>query len=111
MKAQIDQLGEQITTQQGFFKTISDEYSLFVDLVERRTASLSEMAARRQTWMQLQTKLQELQSNRLRLKAELSNAQYQLETLAITTSDEIDTLKSKIVAIDEKLANTEARRS
>jgi membrane fusion protein len=111
LKAQIDQLGEQITTQQGFFKTISDEYRLFVDLVDRRTASLSEMAARRQTWMQLQTKLQELQSNRLRLKAELSNAQYQLETLAITTSDEIDTLKSKIVAIDEKLANTEARRS
>ena len=29
LKAQIDQLGEQITMQQGFFKTISDEYNLF----------------------------------------------------------------------------------
>jgi membrane fusion protein len=111
LNAQFDELGGQIATQKGFFKTISDEYNLFLGLVERQHASLNELDTRRQSWMQSQTKLQELESSKLRLKGELNDAQYQLATLAITTSDDIDALKSKIVDIDEKLANTEARRS
>src|SRR4029077_18186475 len=38
-------------------------------------------------------------------------AQYQLATIAISTADEIDALKNKILDIDEKLAKSEARRS
>jgi membrane fusion protein len=111
LNAQFDELGGQIATQRGFFKTISDEYNLFLGLVERQHASLNELDTRRLSWMQSQTKLQELESSKLRLKGELNDAQYQLATLAIITSDDIDALKSKIVDIDEKLANTEARRS
>ena len=111
LNAQIDQLGAQITTQQGFFKTIGDEYNLFRTLLERRQASLNEFDTRQQSWMQAQSKLQELESSRLRLKGELSDAQYQLATNGITTNDEIDALKAKISEINEKLATGEAHRS
>jgi membrane fusion protein len=111
LKVQIDQLGVQVTMQQGFFKIITKEYNLFLGLVERRQASLNEFDSRQQAWMQSQSKLQELESSKLRLKGELNDAQYQLASIAITTNDEIDALKSKILDIDEKLANSEARRS
>ena len=111
LKAQIDQLGDQIRMQQGFFKIINKEYNLFLTLIERRQASLNEMASRQQAWMQSQSKLQELESSKLRLRGELNDAQYQLGTIAITTADEIDALKTKILDIDEKLANSEAHRS
>ncbi|MBV8522771.1 MAG: HlyD family efflux transporter periplasmic adaptor subunit [Acetobacteraceae bacterium] len=111
LKVQIDQLGGQIRMHQGFFKTIDKEYNLFLSLVERRQASLNEMDSRQQAWMQSQSKLQELESGRLRLSGELDDAQYQLSTVAISTADEIDALRTKILDIDEKLANSKARRS
>jgi membrane fusion protein len=111
LRVQIDQLGAQLATQQGFFKIINKEYNLFVGLVERRQASLNELDSRQQAWMQSQSKLQELESSKLRLKGELNDAQYQLAAVAITTNDEIDALKHKILDIDEKLANSEAHRS
>jgi membrane fusion protein len=111
LKVQIDQLGGQIRMHQSFFKTIDKEYNLFLTLVERRQASLNEMDSRQQAWMQSQSKLQELESGRLRLSGELNDAQYQLSTIAISTADEIDALRTKILDIDEKLANTKARRS
>jgi membrane fusion protein len=111
LKVQIDQIGGQITMHQGFFKTINKEYNMFLGLVERRQASLNEMDSRQQAWMQSQSKLQELESSKLRLIGELNDAQYQLATIAISTADEIDALKNKILDIDEKLANSEARRS
>jgi membrane fusion protein len=111
LKVQIDQLGGQLIMQQGFFKIITKEYNLFVGLVERRQASLNELDSRQQAWMQSQSKLQELENSKLRLKGELNDAQYQLATIAISTADEIDTLKNKILDIDEKLANSEAHRS
>jgi membrane fusion protein len=111
LKVQIDQLGGQVIMQQGFFKIIGKEYNLFLGLVERHQASLNELDSRQQAWMQSQSKLQELESSKLRLKGELNDAQYQLATIAISTADEIDALKNKILDIDEKLANSEARRS
>jgi membrane fusion protein len=111
LKVQIDQLGGQITMHQGFFKTINKEYNLLLYLVERRQASLNEMDSRQQAWMQSQAKLQELESRKLQLIDELNDAQYQLSTKAISTADEIDALKAKILDIDERLANSRARRS
>jgi len=111
LKVQIDQLGGQITMHQGFFKTINKEYNLFLGLVERHQAALNEMQSREQAWMQAQSKLQELESSKLRLLGELNDAQYQLATVAISTADEIDALKTRILDIDEKLANSKAHRS
>jgi membrane fusion protein len=111
LNAQIDQVDIQIKTQEVFFKTISDEYNLFRSLLDRRQASLNEFGSRQQAWMQSQSKLQELESNRIRLKAELNDARYQLANIAITSSDEIDALKFKITEVNEKLTTGEARRS
>jgi membrane fusion protein len=111
LEVQIDQLSGQITMHQGFFKTINKEYNLFLALVEHRQASLNEMNSRQQAWMQSQSKLQDLESSKLRLIGELNNAQYQLATIPISTAGEIDAVKTRILDINEKLANTEARRS
>ena len=111
LKVQIDQLGGRVRMEQGFFKIINDKYNLFLSLVERGHASLNELETRQQAWMQSQSKLQELESSKLRLKGELNDAQYQLATIAISTADEIDALKTRILDIDEKLANSKARRS
>jgi membrane fusion protein len=111
LRVQIDQLGGQIMMHQGFFETINKEYNLFLALVERRQVTLNEMSSRQQAWMQSQSKLQELESSKLRLIGELSDAQYQLATNGISTADEIDALKTRILDIDEKLANSKARRS
>jgi membrane fusion protein len=111
LKVQIDQIGGQIMMHQGFFKTINKEYNLFLGLVERHQASLNELDSRQQAWMQSQSKLQELESSKLRLIGELYDAQYQLTSLAISTADEVDALKNRILDINEKLANSEAHRS
>jgi membrane fusion protein len=111
LKVQIDQLGGEIVMHQGFFKTINKEYTLFLALVERRQASLNELDSRQQAWMQSQSKLLELASSKLRLVGQVNDAQYELATNAMSTADEIDTLKTRILDIDEKLANSQARRS
>jgi len=111
LKVQITQTSGQITMHQGFFKTINKEYNLFLDLLERRQASLNEVQSRQQNWMQAQSKLQELEASKLRLIGEVNDAEYQLATIAISTADDIDALKARILDIDEKLANSEARRS
>jgi membrane fusion protein len=111
LTAQSEQLDEQLATHRSFFKIISDEYRLFEGLLERRQVSLNEASSRRQAWMQSQSKLQELEAAKLRLKGDLNEANYLLATIAITTSSDIDALKSKVLDIEEKLANSEARRS
>src|SRR5271155_3235741 len=111
LQQQIGQLTGQITMQQGFVQQLTTEYQEFQQLLAHRTASLNEMAARRQVWMQSESALQELEGSRLRLQAALGDARYQLATNGITTQDQIDTLKAKISDIDDKLAITEARRA
>ena len=111
LKAQIEQIVKQIAMHQDFFKTLDKEYNLFLALVQRHQAALNDMDSRRQVWMQSQSKLQELESSKLRLMGELEDAQYQLTNIAISTADEIDALRTRILDIDEKLANSEAHRS
>jgi membrane fusion protein len=69
------------------------------------------MNVRRQEWMQALARLQDLQSLDMRAQSELKEAQYQLATTRHTRADENDALKSKMLEIDEKLANAEAHRS
>jgi membrane fusion protein len=110
LKVQIVQVGDQITVQQGIVKKISNEYSQFAALVERHVVALNELNTRQQTWMQALSRLQDLENNKSRLEAELKDAQSQLATTTHTRSDEIDALRAKILEINEKLANSEARR-
>jgi membrane fusion protein len=111
LNAQITQIGTQITTQQSFVKIVSDDYKLARGLLDRGLATRNEFNVRQQAWMESQSKLDELASNELRLHGELNDAHYQLTTLAIVTSDEIDALRAKIAEIDEKLKTGEARRA
>jgi membrane fusion protein len=60
--------------------------------------------------MQAMARLQDLENTQMRLQGDLKDAQYQLSTSVHTRSDEIDTLKNKILEINEKLANSEAHR-
>ncbi|MBV9482562.1 MAG: HlyD family efflux transporter periplasmic adaptor subunit [Acidobacteria bacterium] len=111
LNMQIGQISGQIILHQSFYETINKEYNLFLNLLERRQATLNEMEAREQAWMQAQSKLEDLEGSKLRLIGELDDAQYQLTSIGISTADEIDGLKNRIFDIDEKLANSEARRS
>ena len=110
-KVQIDQLGRHITMQQGFCKLIDEDYNLAVSLFGRHQVTRNEFNGRQQSWMLAHNKLQELESSKLRLQGELNDAQYEISTIAIKTADEIDALRTRIHDIDEKLANSEARRS
>jgi membrane fusion protein len=108
LNTQITQSEEQVITQQAFVKRVSADYSQFASLVERHLVPLNELTTRQQTWAQAVARLQDLESSKLRVQGDLKEAQYQLATTAHTRSDEIDTLKSKILEINEKLASSDA---
>ena len=109
-KLEINQLAAQIPVQQEFVRKVITDYNQFVSLIERHLVSLNEVSVRQQTWMQAVARLQDLENTQMRLKSQLKDAQYQLSTSVQTRSDEIDTLQSKVLEINEKLANSEAHR-
>jgi membrane fusion protein len=111
LNVQIKQVAEQITFQQAIVKRVSNDYNQFAALVERHLVSLNELSTRQQAWVQAVGRLQDLESGKLRMQGELNDAQSQLTTTAHTRSDEIDTLKSRILENNEKLANSEAHRA
>jgi membrane fusion protein len=92
-------------------KKVSNDYNQFAALIERRVVSLGELNTRQQSWMQAVARLQDLESSKMRLQGELKDAQYQLANTIHTRSDEVDTLKTKLLEIDEKLTNSEVHRS
>jgi membrane fusion protein len=62
-------------------------------------------------WIQALARLEDLESGKLRLEGELKDVEAQLTTTTQTRSDEVDTLKSRVLEINEKLANSEAHRT
>jgi membrane fusion protein len=111
LNAEINQAGAQISEQQGFVKKVSHDYLLFSSLVKQHMVSLDELNMRQQAWIGSLTRLQDLESGQLHLRAELKDAQSQLTTATQTSSDELDTLTSRMLEIDEQLASSEAHRS
>jgi membrane fusion protein len=111
LKSQKSQAEEQITVQQGLVTKVANDYNQSNLLFGKHIVTVSELNARRQEWMQALARLQDLESNYMRAQSELKEAQYQLATARQTRADENDALKSKMLEIEEKLANAEARRS
>jgi membrane fusion protein len=111
LKNQKSQTEEQINVQQGLVTKVANDYNQSAQLFGRHIVTVSELNARRQEWMQALARQQDLQSSEMRVQAELNEAQYQLVTSRHNRADENDALKSKILEIDGKLANTEAHRS
>ena len=111
LKSQKSQAAEQINVQQDLVTKVANDYNQSKILFGKHIVTVSELNARRQEWMQALGRLQDLQSSDMRAQSELKEAQYQLATARQTRADENDALKSKMLEIDEKLANAEARRS
>jgi membrane fusion protein len=111
LKSQKSQAAEQINVQQDLVTKVANDYNQSKILFGKHIVTVSELNARRQEWMQALGRLQDLQSSDMRAQSELKEAQYQLATARQTRADENDALKSKMLEIDEKLANAEAHRS
>lgn len=111
LKTEINKTADQIGVQQTVIKQVSDQYLSFSKLVAQRLVSLNELNTRYQMWMQALARLEDLESGKLRLEGELKDAEAQLTTTTQTRNDEVDTLKSRILEINEKLANSEAHRT
>lgn len=111
LKGQKAQTEGQINVQQDLVTKVANDYTQSTQLFARHIVTVSELNARRQEWMQALARQQDLQSGAMRVQAELNDAQYQLVTSRNTRADENAALKSKILEIDGKLANTEAHRS
>ena len=111
LNSQQSQLQEQIKVQQGLLTKVENDYNQFNQLFQRHIVTLNELNNRRQEWMQALARLQDLQSSGIKVQGDLKGAQYELETTRHTRADENDALKSKMLEIDEKLANAEAHRS
>src|SRR5215469_2870552 len=109
-KLQIKHLSAQISIQQAFVTKVSNDYNQFTSLAEHHIVSLNDLSVRQQAWAQAVGRLQDLESSELRLERELQDAQYQLDTTLHTRNDEVDTLRNKILEINEKLADSEAHR-
>jgi membrane fusion protein len=111
LKNQKSQTEEQINVQQGLVTKVANDYNQFSQLFAKHIVTLNELNNRRQEWTQAVARLQDLQTSEMRVQAELKEAQYELASSRHTRADENDALKSKILEIDEKLANAEAHRS
>jgi membrane fusion protein len=111
LNSQQSQMREQIKVQQGLLTKVENDYNQFNQLFQRHIVTLNELNNRRQEWTQALARLQDLQSSGIKVQGDLKGAQYELETTRHTRADENDALKSKMLEIDEKLANAEAHRS
>jgi membrane fusion protein len=111
LNSQKSQTQEQINIQQGLVTKVADGYNQSSQLFARHIVTVNDLNARRQEWMQTLARLQDLQNSSIKVQGDLKEAQYELETTRHTRADENDALKSKILEIDEKLANAEAHRS
>jgi membrane fusion protein len=111
LNSQQSQSQEQIKVQQDLVTKVDNDYKKFNELFQRHIVTLNELNNRRQEWMQALARLQDLQSSGIKIQGDLKEAEYELETTRHTRADENDALKSKMLEIDEKLANTEAHRS
>jgi membrane fusion protein len=111
LQAQVEQAGIEIAMKTEFVRTVTQNYENSSRYMENGIATLNEKLTQQQTWMRAKDELEELKGNALRLQAQLSDSQYQLETNDLQTDNEIDNMRSKISELDQQVANSEARHS
>jgi membrane fusion protein len=111
LKAQLNQLGDQIQMQEAFNEQLQGGYVQFLALFQKHNLPASEMDARQQAWMAAQSALQQLKGSKLRLGADLNDTEYQLAIDPTTARNDIDALKSKVSNLDQELANSEAHHA
>ena len=61
--------------------------------------------------MQAKSELENLRNSKLRLEAQLTDAEFQLRTNDTETDADINAMRNQALDIDQKIANSEASRS
>jgi membrane fusion protein len=111
LRAQIEQSAVQVAVQSSFTDVLQRQYDQFSGFVTKGMSSLNELQVRQQSWMRAKNELEQLKNNKLRLEAQLTDAEYQLRTNDPETDAEINAMRSQALDIDQKIANSQASRS
>jgi membrane fusion protein len=109
LRQQVGQTGSEIEMQQTFERELNTDYVEFSGLVARSIATRTQRDTRRQSWMSAKSKLEELKSGKLRLEAQLIEAEYQLATDELQAA--IEAQQIQVAKIDQQIADSEARQS
>jgi len=111
LEAQIRQMDVQVSMKEEFVRTVTKNYEDFLRFQAAGVGNVMTTLAQQQNWMRTKDELEELKSRILRLKAELSETEFQQENIYLQFDNEIDGLRSKISDLDQQVATSEARRS
>lgn len=111
LQAQVKQTDVEIAMKDKFVHTVTQNYEDFSKFLQSGIGTLNEKLAQQQTWMRIQDEFEELKGSALRLRAQMSESQYQLATNDLQVDNEIDSMRSKISELDQQVANSETRHS
>jgi membrane fusion protein len=111
LRAQIEQSAVQVAVGSSFADILQRQYDQFSGFVTKGVSSLNELQIRQQSWMRAKSELEELRNSKLRLEAQLTEADYQLRTNDREADADINAMRSQMLDIDQKIANSEASRS
>jgi membrane fusion protein len=111
LQAQVAQMDTEIAMKTEFVRTVTQNYVDFSRFAETGISTLHEKLAQQQTWMRAKDELEELKGSALRLRAQLSDTQYQLTTNDLQVDNDVDSMRSKISELDQQVVNSETRHS
>jgi membrane fusion protein len=109
--AQVREMDAQIAMKQEFAHTIEANYADYTRFLRSGVGTLPEKLNQQQNWMRVRTELEDLKSGALRLRAQLSESQYQLATNDLVVDNEIDAIRAKVSELDQQIAESETRHS
>jgi len=101
----------QVSVQSSFTDVLQRQFADFSSYVTKGITSVNELQVRQQAWMQAKSELENLRNNKLKLEAQLTDAEFQLRSNDPQTDADIDAVRKQILDIDQKVANSEASRS
>jgi membrane fusion protein len=111
LQEQIHQVGVQVAMKEQFAREITKNYTDFSRFLASGIGNLSEKLVQQQNWMHAKDDLEELKGRALRLQAELIETQFQQSTIDPQSDSEIDTMRLKLLDVDQQVANAQARHS
>jgi membrane fusion protein len=111
LRAQVLQASVQVSVQSSFTDVLQRQFADFSSYVTKGITSVNELQVRQQAWMQAKSELENLRNNKLKLEAQLTDAEFQLRSNDPQTDADIDAVRKQILDIDQKVANSEASRS
>ena len=98
----------QVSVQSSFTDVLQRQFADFSSYVTKGITLVNELQVRQQAWMQAKSELENLRNNKLKLEAQLTDAEFQLRSNDPQTDADIDAVRKQILDIDQKVANSEA---